>query len=73
MGITRKQIEDKINEYIDDISSGIDELIDENMEKQPYEVTCSECGEKIEYDKSMDADQDMILAITPCECTNKGD
>ena len=42
--------------------------IKDHMKTQPYEITCSECGEYLEYDLRLDNDFDIELQVSSCRC-----
>ena len=49
------------------IVSEIEDLVNDHMDRQPYEITCSVCEEKLTYEKQIDSDKDMMLEVAPCE------
>ena len=53
------------------IMSEIEDMVNDHMDRQPYEITCSSCGGKLASDKQIDGDKDLILTVEPCErCLN---
>ena len=50
------------------IVSEIEDLVNDHMDRQPYEISCSECGGKLTVaGKDIDSDKDMMLEVAPCE------
>lgn len=37
-----------------------------HMDDQPYSIDCFECGEKLEVEKKVDVDFDLLLDVHPC-------
>lgn len=49
----------------------IEKIIRDHLERQPYEVNCSECGKEVKYTKKIDNDLDIIVTVEPCTCKNE--
>ena len=46
----------------------IGDEFESHMDNQPWSCQCSECGEDIDYTKTIDSDGDMTIIINPCKC-----
>jgi len=49
------------------IMSEIEDIVNDHMNRQPYDMVCAVCGEKLSSTKNIDSDKDMELEISPCE------
>ena len=56
---------------IDAIKDNITEELDIHMHKQPYSCTCSECGQDLVCDVTVDGDSDLNIEVEPCPCTKE--
>lgn len=45
----------------------IQNLLREHMTDQPYDISCSVCGEILSSTGTIDCDFDLILQVAPCE------
>uniref|UniRef100_A0A6M3LVN3 Uncharacterized protein n=1 Tax=viral metagenome TaxID=1070528 RepID=A0A6M3LVN3_9ZZZZ len=48
--------------------SDIETIISDHMGQQPYQITCSSCGEDLKFSLDFDSDYDLKLQVDPCEC-----
>ena len=62
-----------IKEVECDCDDDIADAIRNHMQRQPFDVECSECGKELDYKANVDGDDDLCLTIYPCECTKEGE
>lgn len=46
--------------------SGIEKIIEEHMNEQPYKCRCQNCGCDLDVNASLDSEMDLILDVYPC-------
>ena len=49
---------------IDDIK----DLLEEHLERQPYNTKCMRCGKVLVASGNIDKDMDLYVQVEPCEC-----
>lgn len=57
----------EISEQLDGITDSVIDLVESHMKKQPYSITCNDCGEDLKYSATVDADHDLSIVVEPCE------
>jgi ribosomal protein L31 len=49
----------------------IESMVSDHMDDQPYQVTCSECGNSLDFSATVDRDLDLKLEVEVCtNCTD---
>jgi len=62
-----EDLKETIFEWLrNEAEDGILEAITEELQKPPYAVVCSECGEPMNFDVTFDSDDDMTITVDPC-------
>lgn len=50
------------------ITESIDKMIEDHMGAQPYEISCSDCGNPLTvHNTKIDGDMDLHISVDPCE------
>lgn len=46
-------------------------IIERHMNRQPYKVTCYDCGRFLDYTSEVDIGLDLTMSVRPCDYCNK--
>lgn len=48
-------------------TSIFESAVSDHMDSQPYEITCTTCGSKLDCSSTVDNDHDLKLYVEPCK------
>ncbi len=55
-----------------EVTSSVENMLDDHMEDQPYRVECYCCGKELTIaETSHDSDFDLTVVVEPCDCVKK--
>ena len=58
-----------VEKAFDDLRTGVEEMVKEHLENNPYRVECGHCGKQLEFASELDKDLDLIVTVYKCDCS----